>query len=292
MYASMQTRNLDASDHRSIMAASLQQHEIRRCEPTSVNDSTDCDRHESASTFALTGRALPKSDNNNKLGGMIRTKSLFGISMEDELNGDQDDASCNCHSISASSSSLESAASSQQDHASGTDSAIITSGIENHNPDHRYRPLMELDFVPDLRRCVGDSPHPPNFGSSALRKVMEPHLRRARLLREKARNRFIYPSSSSSGAAAVAPSIAGSMGIPYTALPPAARNPRGRAARDRPVAAAHCYPCVRSRPPPASHRCECSESVSLCLRSLCNVLLHPPLTFDGDLQMYLPTICQ
>lgn len=107
-----------------------------------------------------------------------------------------------------------------------------------------FSPLVEEDhspsrcggvtlFVSDLRHGTGPSPDCPDF--FRLRPAMEPHLRCARLLRESSRlpcsnsssNRRIvlHPKqeqqrrqSSDSQFPRVEPSIASSMGVPYTAL--------------------------------------------------------------------------
>jgi hypothetical protein len=63
-------------------------------------------------------------------------------------------------------------------------------------------------FGMDLRRATDGSPEAPTF-DSLLRRTMEPHLRKARLLREKSR----------SGSMVGVPSaIASSVGVPYTRL--------------------------------------------------------------------------
>jgi len=71
--------------------------------------------------------------------------------------------------------------------------------IEEH-PGHH--------FARDVRLYTGGVAYIPAF-DSGLRKVMEPHLRRARLWREQSRHRTSTP---------VAASIAGSLGVPYTQL--------------------------------------------------------------------------
>lgn len=112
--------------------------------------------------------------------GMHRTRSMF--SMESNLS----------LSAGSSFSSIESSASSPQRPENGTP-----------------LPPTDLDFIPDMRRITEGSPHAPDFNSSILRKAMEPHLRRARLMREESR---------STSHIKVAASIASSMGVPYTAL--------------------------------------------------------------------------
>lgn len=63
-------------------------------------------------------------------------------------------------------------------------------------------------FGMDLRRETGGSPDVPVF-DSLIRRTMEPHLRKARLMREKVRNRTNLE---------VHAAIAGSVGVPYVRL--------------------------------------------------------------------------
>jgi len=115
------------------------------------------------------------------LGGMNRTKSLFAMAPPCSLSLSASD--CN--------SSIDSSACSE-DGASGTP-----------------LPTLEVGFVPALRNFIGDSPHAPDLRRSDLRKVMEPHLRRARLQREHSRSTSHHKCAAS---------IASSMGVPYTPL--------------------------------------------------------------------------
>lgn len=123
---------------------------------------------------------VPRTAKNHP-GGMSRTKSLFAIS-----SGLSPVPDCI--------SSIDSTSEDSEDTASGTPLPPTT---------------LEVGFVPALRRFTGDSPHAPDFGRSELRRAMEPHLRQARLRRERSR------STRHHGCAA---SIASSLGVPYTSL--------------------------------------------------------------------------
>lgn len=107
------------------------------------------------------------------LGGMRRTKSVFSILS------------------SVSSSSSTSTCCSESDlSASGTDIA------------------SPLSFATAITEHVDGNCDAPNFDSS-LRKLMEPHLRHTRRMREKTQNRDRLD---------VADSIASAVGVPYTSL--------------------------------------------------------------------------
>lgn len=69
-------------------------------------------------------------------------------------------------------------------------------------------------FGMDLRRYTGESPNAPVF-DSGMRKVLEPHLRKARIAREEARKYRPHRSIRSEPNVA---SIASSVGVPYVRL--------------------------------------------------------------------------
>jgi len=117
--------------------------------------------------------------------GMNRTKSLFAM-----VSGNLSLSASDCNSSIADSSACS--------EEEGRDST----------PGTPF-PLLEVGFVPALRRFTGESVLAPDFHSSELRKAMEPHLRKARLQREQSRSTRHHNCAAS---------IASSMGVPYTAL--------------------------------------------------------------------------
>ena len=163
-------------DQLTSIASSYQQHEVR----DSSGMAKARLRQSSDEVPEMKGSPLVKSSGM----GMNRSKSMFSMESNLSLSGG-----------GSSFSSIDSTASSTtQKPETGTQLPSV---------------CVELDFVSDMRRFTGNSPHAPDFNSSVLRKVMEPHLRRARLMREESR---------STSHLKVAPSIASSMGVPYTAL--------------------------------------------------------------------------
>jgi hypothetical protein len=83
---------------------------------------------------------------------------------------------------------------------SGSSTSSVDSGLLQESTTRLYENFPT--FGMDLRRETQDSPDVPVFGKGT-RRVMESHLRRARLLRDKARNHA---------------SIATSVGVPYVRL--------------------------------------------------------------------------
>lgn len=160
------------------ITSSYQQHEIRAChamaaKTLSLQIVDDALVSKSAPVTGATAQGAL---------GMRRSKSVF--SMGSKL------------SSGSSSSSVESSDSSSDE--------------KEDDPGSRPPRALELDFVADMRRITGRKPFAPDFTCSVIRKVMEPHLRRARLLREG--SRMANPHSE------VAASIGSSVGVPYTAL--------------------------------------------------------------------------
>jgi hypothetical protein len=95
-------------------------------------------------------------------------------------------------------------------------SASSTSSVESDSfPPHandKRRDAHEnnVSWGRDIRILTGDCPNVPPLNSKSFREAMEPHLCKARLMRESARNstaQFAYHSS-----------IASSVGVPYTRL--------------------------------------------------------------------------
>uniref|UniRef100_A0A7S3LF27 Uncharacterized protein n=1 Tax=Amphora coffeiformis TaxID=265554 RepID=A0A7S3LF27_9STRA len=112
-------------------------------------------------------------------GGMARTKSHFSMSSV----------------LSSVSSSSESITTTTEDNSSNI----------NNSPSND----LSMDtFGMTMRHYLGDSSDAPTL-DRGMRKVMEPYLRKARLEREKTRNRFDLR---------VDASIASSVGVPYIAL--------------------------------------------------------------------------
>mmetsp|Transcript_51597 Transcript_51597/g.148832 ORF Transcript_51597/g.148832 Transcript_51597/m.148832 type:complete len:431 (-) Transcript_51597:112-1404(-) len=91
---------------------------------------------------------------------------------------------------------------------SGSSSSSAES--ENLNLQENFATCQECfpTFGMDLRRVTEGSPEVPEF-DALLRRTMEPHLRKARLIREKVRNRTSIE---------VHAAIASSVGVPYTRL--------------------------------------------------------------------------
>lgn len=90
---------------------------------------------------------------------------------------------------------------------SGSSSSSMESGTrlqESFSKLHENFPTFGMD----LRRETDGSPHAPEF-ETRLRRTMEPHLRKARALREKARSRTSLE---------VHAAIASSVGVPYVRL--------------------------------------------------------------------------
>jgi len=124
-----------------------------------------------------------KEEGKSSLGNkMNRCKSLFAMSWVEDC-----------------SSSIESSASDAGSEDSGGAVAPLPTTT------------LEVGFVPALRRLTGDSPQAPDFRRSEVRRHMEPHLRGARLKRERSRKETSHLKKCSA-------SIASSMGVPYTAL--------------------------------------------------------------------------
>ena len=111
-------------------------------------------------------------------GGMSRTKSLFVMASSSavSISGSSTSSSGCCYEPSTSSSSEAS-----------------------------------QSLAEDVKKCVGEAQAPDFENNGALRRAMEPHLRRARLLREDLRvasHPVLYNADC----------IASSMGVPYAAL--------------------------------------------------------------------------
>jgi len=118
------------------------------------------------------------------------------------------------HSLSGSSSTTSSNDSSfglSQDHHTLTPS--LPAHREGGESPTTITSLPSPDFTTfgmDVRRFTNESPEVPSF-NTALRQVMEPHLRKARLMREQARRRITQNLN-------VHDSIASSVGVPYVRL--------------------------------------------------------------------------
>jgi hypothetical protein len=167
---------------------------IREMDPYSLASFQRCNRlrdsscRESESDVSHSAECATLGRAELHLGGLSRVKSLFTM---DSSNVSMSDYSC----------------SSQESFLSNEEAAEDIPGTRSDG--------SESDFLLDMKRAIGDSAPPhvvPDFGNiSSLRKVMERHLRRARLLREASRGTCTSQPQ-------VAASIASSMGVPYTAL--------------------------------------------------------------------------
>ena len=113
-------------------------------------------------------------------GGLSRTKSVFSVYSE--------------MSTMSSTSSICS--------ETDEDSSSLMIPVGSHS----------TEFSKSVCKHTQGDPGVPHFNDSGMRKIMEPHLRRARLQRERTRNR-IMPHLRRVDA-----SIASSVGVPYTAL--------------------------------------------------------------------------